>query len=49
MTNDLKIAGKAMTVLLIDVFGEQAQPFGRLTECLDQIQKDEVYVCTGGT
>ncbi|SFI94269.1 Regulator of RNase E activity RraA [Ruminococcaceae bacterium D5] len=49
MTNDMKIAGKAMTVLMIDVFGEQAQPFGRLTECLDQIQKDEVYVCTGGT
>ena len=39
MTNDMKIAGKAMTVLMIDVFGEQEQPFGRLTECLDQIQK----------
>lgn len=49
MQPDMKIAGKAMTVLMIDVFGEQEQPFGRLIECLDQIDKDEVYICTGGS
>ena len=49
MTHGQKIVGRAMTVLLIDVFGEQEKPFGRLTEALDQIQKDEVYICTGGT
>ena len=43
-----KIVGRAMTVLMTDVFGIQDQPFGRLTEALDQIQENEVYVCTGG-
>ena len=45
----MKIAGRAMTVLMIDVFGEQEKPFGRLCECLDQIRPDEIYVATGGT
>ena len=29
MKDDMKIAGKAMTVLMIDVFGPQKMPFGR--------------------
>lgn len=45
----MKIAGKAMTVLMIDVFGPQKKPFGRLCECLDQIGENEVYVAAGGT
>lgn len=49
MKNGMKVAGKAMTVLMIDVFGPQQTPFGRLCECLDQIQEDEIYICTGGT
>ncbi|MBQ3427472.1 MAG: RraA family protein [Clostridia bacterium] len=49
MRDDMKIAGKAMTVLMIDVFGPQKVPFGRLCECLDQIRENEIYVCTGGT
>lgn len=49
LRDDMKIAGKAMTVLMIDVFGKQAKPFGRLCECLDQIQENEIYICTGGT
>lgn len=49
MRDDMKIAGKAMTVLMIDVFGPQKVPFGRLCECLDQIEENEIYVCTGGT
>ena len=49
MREEMKIAGKAMTVLMIDVFGPQSEPFGRLCECLDQIRENEVYICTGGT
>lgn len=46
---DMKLAGKTMTVLMIDVFGVQEKPFGRLCECLDQIQPDEIYIAAGGT
>ncbi len=49
LRDDMKIAGKAMTVLMIDVFGKQHKPFGRLCECLDQIQPNEIYIATGGT
>lgn len=49
MVHGQRIVGRAMTVLMMDVFGSQAQPFGRLTEALDQIQPGEVYLCTGGT
>lgn len=49
LRDDMKIAGKAMTVLMIDVFGKQSKPFGRLCECLDQIQPNEIYIATGGT
>jgi len=49
LKDDMKIAGKAMTVLMIDVFGEQKKPFGRLCECLDQIEPNEIYVAAGGT
>jgi len=46
---DMKLAGKAMTVLMIDVFGPQKKPFGLLTQALDQLQKDEIYIAAGGT
>lgn len=49
LREEMKIAGKAMTVLMIDVFGEQEKPFGRLCECLDQIRPNEIYIATGGT
>lgn len=49
MRTEMRIAGRAMTVQLADVRGPQKQPFGRLTEALDQIQLDEIYVATGGT
>lgn len=45
----MKLAGRAMTVLMIDVYGPQRKPFGLLTEALDQLQDDEIYVATGGT
>ena len=49
ITNDMKLAGRAMTVLMIDVFGPQKKPFGLLTEALDQLQEGEIYIATGGS
>lgn len=43
------VAGRAMPVLLQGVFGKQAKPFGRLTEALDQLQGNEIYMATGGS
>lgn len=44
-----KIIGRAMPVLMIDVYGPQAKPFGGLTEALDQLESGEVYIAGGGT
>lgn len=49
MRDDMKLVGKAMTVLMIDVFGKQDEPFGLLTEALDQLGKNEIYIAAGGT
>ena len=49
LRENMKLAGKAMTVLMIDVFGPQKKPFGLLTEALDQLEKNDVYLATGGT
>jgi len=43
------LAGRAMPVLMIDVFGPQKKPFGKLTEALDQLQEGEIYIAAGGT
>jgi len=43
-----KIIGRAMPVLMIDVYGPQTKPFGKLTEALDQLQPGEVYIAGGG-
>ena len=43
----LKIAGYACTVLENDVYGMPEKPFGYLTEALDQLKPNEVYVATG--
>lgn len=45
---DMKVAGRAMTVLMIDVFGPQRKPFGLLTEALDDLRENEVYLASGG-
>ncbi len=44
---DMKMAGRACTVLEHDVFGPQKKPFGLLTEALDQLKPGEVYVAAG--
>lgn len=38
-----------MTVQLADVTGPQSKAFGRLTDALDQILPDEIYIVTGGS
>src|ERR1041385_4577974 len=48
LREEMKLAGRAMPVLMIDVFGPQKHPFGRLTEALDQLQPGEIYLATGG-
>lgn len=40
----MKLGGRAMPVLLADVFGPQQRPFGRLTEALDSLEPGEVYL-----
>jgi 4-hydroxy-4-methyl-2-oxoglutarate aldolase len=48
MHEEMKLVGRAMPVLMIDVYGKQKQPFGKLTEALDQLQAGEIYLATGG-
>ena len=48
MREQMKLAGRAMPVVMIDVFGKQKQPFGKLTEALDQLKPGEIYLATGG-
>jgi 4-hydroxy-4-methyl-2-oxoglutarate aldolase len=44
----MTLAGRAMPVMMIDVFGKQKKPFGLLTEALDQLQPGEIYLASGG-
>ena len=48
MREEMKLAGRAMPVLMIDVHGPQKKPFGKLTEALDQLQPGEIYLASGG-
>ncbi|MDB5326099.1 MAG: Dimethylmenaquinone methyltransferase [Phycisphaerales bacterium] len=48
MRDSMKLIGRAMPVLMIDVYGPQQKPFGKLTECLDQLQPGDVYLASGG-
>lgn len=48
LREDMKVAGRAMPVLMIDVYGKQDRPFGRLTEALDQLRPGEIYLASGG-
>jgi regulator of RNase E activity RraA len=40
----MTVVGRAMPVLIGDVFGTPAKPFGRLTEALDSLQPGDVYL-----
>jgi len=48
LKEDMVLVGRAMPVLMIDVYGEQKKPFGLLTEALDQLQPGEIYIASGG-
>lgn len=48
MREEMKLAGRAMPVVMVDVSGRQERPFGRLTEALDQLQPGEIYLASGG-
>ena len=45
--NWMKLAGYACTVLENDVYGVPKKPFGYMTEALDQLRPNEIYVATG--
>ncbi|HEV2275527.1 MAG TPA: RraA family protein [Acidobacteriaceae bacterium] len=45
----MRLVGRAMPVQIADVWGKQSDPFGLMTEALDQIEPGEVYVATGGS
>ena len=49
LREDMKIVGRAMPVLIADAWGPQRDPFGRMTEALDQLQPGEIYLATGGS
>lgn len=48
MLESMKLVGRAMPAVMIDVHGEQEVPFGLLTEALDQLQPGEIYIAGGG-
>ena len=45
--NWMTLAGYACTVLENDVYGEPKKPFGYMTEALDQLRPNEIYIATG--
>ena len=58
LRNDFLLAGRAMTVLEADCFEEVSasgnnasmeKPFGKMMEALDDLKKNEVYICTGAS
>ncbi len=56
LRNDMIAIGRAMPALEADVFeeisarsGPMSKPFGLMLEALDDLKKDEVYVCAGGS
>jgi regulator of RNase E activity RraA len=58
LREDRVVIGRAMTVLEADVFAEKiegsanpmmSKPFGIMLEALDDLKKNEVYICTGSS
>lgn len=48
LREEMKLVGRAMPVLMIDVYGPQKKPFGLLTEALDDLRPGEIYLASGG-
>jgi len=58
LRSDMTVIGRAMPVLEADVFDEAVnnshntlmqKPFGLMFEALDDLNEDEVYICTGSS
>ncbi|ANQ51658.1 RraA family protein [Flammeovirga sp. MY04] len=58
LRDDMFVVGRAMTVLEADCFEELSgsgnnpilsKPFGLMLEALDDLKKNEVYICTGSS
>jgi 4-hydroxy-4-methyl-2-oxoglutarate aldolase len=49
LATDMVIVGRAMPVLMTDIYEEPEKPFGYVTEALDQLQPGEVYMAAGGS
>lgn len=58
LTRDTVTIGRAMPALTVDICEDDLssgsnpilkKPFGLMMEALDSLQKDEIYVCTGGS
>jgi regulator of RNase E activity RraA len=47
MQDGMKLVGRAMPVLMMDVFGHQEEPFGLMTRALDDLRPGEVYIASG--
>ncbi len=44
----MKLAGRAMPVLQMEVFGPREKPFGKMTRALDALLPGEIYIAAGG-
>ena len=56
LRQDMFVIGRAMTVLEADIFGEEGnknpvlnKSFGLMLEALDDLKKNEVYICSGAS
>lgn len=45
--DDMKLVGRAMPVLMMDVYEPQDKPFGLMTQALDDLRAGEVYLASG--
>lgn len=43
----MKVVGRAMPVLMMDVYGTQEKPFGKMMEALDALETGDVYIAGG--
>ncbi len=44
---EMRVVGRAMPVLMMDVYGPQDEPFGLMTQALDDLKPGEIYVASG--
>lgn len=49
LRDDLIVVGRAMPVLQEDLAHRGAKPFGMMLQALDNLQREEVYLATGGS